>query len=131
MDNDRVPRRRDLLRGALALGCGVCLPVVMSGCDSKDGRPQGQSSSAPSSSGQSSTASPPAGAPGTASGSAASATGAAPVKVPQASVKYQTQPNEGRKCADCQHFIAASGSCRLVEGQIVPDGWCALWAKKS
>ena len=29
------------------------------------------------------------------------------------------------------HFIAESGSCKLVEGKISPDGWCTLWAKKA
>ena len=131
MVNDRIPTRRDVLRRALALGCGVCLPAVMSGCDSNDRRSQGQSSSASGSSGSSSPAGPPAAPSGTTSGSAGSAAGAGPVKVAQASVNYQAQPNEGRRCADCQHFIAESGSCKLVEGQIVPDGWCTLWAKRS
>jgi len=31
-----IPSRRELLRGTLALGSGLCLPVLFSGCDSKD-----------------------------------------------------------------------------------------------
>ncbi len=131
MANDRMSTRRDVLRRALGIGCGVCLPTVIWGCDSSDRPPQAQSSSSSGSSGSSSSAAPPAASSGATPGSAGSAAGAGPVKVPQASVNYQAQPNEGRRCADCQHFIAESGSCRLVEGQIVPDGWCTLWAKRS
>jgi len=29
------------------------------------------------------------------------------------------------------NFIAESNTCKLVEGQISPDGWCVLWAKKT
>jgi hypothetical protein len=45
-------------------------------------------------------------------------------------VQYQTQPKGEQKCAGCQHFIAESNACKLVEGQISPDGWCILWAGK-
>jgi hypothetical protein len=48
-----------------------------------------------------------------------------------ASVQYQTQPMDGQKCDGCLHFIAGSNSCKLVEGQISPDGWCTLWAQKA
>jgi hypothetical protein len=52
-------------------------------------------------------------------------------KQPQASVKYQSRPNGTSKCAGCANFIAASGSCKVVEGKISPDGWCILWIKKT
>jgi len=52
-------------------------------------------------------------------------------KTPQASVQYQSKPKGEQKCALCTHFIAESGSCKLVEGKISPDGWCSLWAKKA
>lgn len=51
-------------------------------------------------------------------------------KVPQASVQYQTKPKGEQKCSGCVNFIAESNTCKLVEGKISPDGWCALWAKK-
>ena len=60
-----------------------------------------------------------------------SAAPAAPVKASQASVQYQAQPKDGKKCADCMHFIAESNTCKLVEGDISPTGWCVLWAKKA
>lgn len=55
---------------------------------------------------------------------------AASAKVPQASVQYQTQPKDGKKCADCLHFIAESKTCKLVAGSINPNGWCVLWTQK-
>lgn len=114
MKEENLPRRA-VLRGALALGCGLFLPGLLSGCDSKQG------------------ASPAGGsAPATPSAAgAASTTPAASGKVSQASVQYQAQPKDAKKCGDCLHFIAESSTCKLVEGQISPEGWCILWAKKA
>ncbi len=109
-----VPSRRVVLRGALVVGCGLWVPIALSGCDSrKDASP---TSTAPASS-------PPTGSGSTAAPASAKAT--------QASVQYQSQPKGEEKCADCQHFIAASNTCALVEGQISPDGWCSLWTRKT
>ena len=106
--------RRNVLRGALAVGCGLCLPIVLSGCDSKK------------------SASPSIEAPGGAPPNTAStANSAAPAKVPQANVQYQAQPKGDQKCSTCVNFIAASNTCKLVDGQISPDGWCSLWTKKA
>lgn len=106
--------RRSVLRGALAVGCGLWLPVVVSGCDSKKG------------------ASPTTGTP-----AASPAPDNAPVvpttseKMPQASVQYQAQPKGDQKCGTCVNFIAESNTCKLVDGQISPDGWCTLWVMKA
>lgn len=111
---EAIPSRRVMLRGALAVGCGLLLPAALFGCDSKKGA--SSTSAAP--------ASPPA----------ASADSAAPVataKVPQASVQYQAQPKGDQKCEGCMHFIAESNTCKLVDGQISPECWCSLWAKKA
>ena len=114
-----VPSRRVVLRGALAVGCGLLLPAALLGCDSKKGE------------------SPTGAAPDTGSAapdSSPSADAAAPtetVKMSQASVQYQTQPKGEQKCDGCLHFIAESNTCKLVEGQISPDGWCSLWAQKA
>jgi len=78
--------------------------------------------------GTSSTGSAPANPPAT---GADSATPAAIKKVSQASVQYQTQPKGEQKCGVCQNFIAESNACKLVEGQISPEGWCVLWIKKA
>jgi hypothetical protein len=119
-----IPPRRVVLRGALAVGCGLWVPMLLSGCDSKKGAD--------------STSSAPAGSPATSPAPAAPpATGATPAapagatKVPQATVQYQPQPKGDQKCSGCVHFIADSKTCKLVDGQISPEGWCSLWAKKA
>ncbi|HWR78181.1 MAG TPA: hypothetical protein VN283_13345 [Thiobacillus sp.] len=111
---EEIPPRRVVLRGALAMGCGLLLPAALFGCDSKKGA--------------NSTGAAQAGSPAT---SADAAAPAATRKVSQASVQYQTQPKGGQKCDGCLHFIAGSNSCKLVEGQISPGGWCTLWAQKA
>jgi hypothetical protein len=44
-------------------------------------------------------------------------------------VQYQDTPKNNQKCSDCLHFIAPD-QCKLVEGKIKPNGWCALFAPK-
>ncbi len=54
---------------------------------------------------------------------------AAQQKVAKAQVQYQDSPKEGKKCADCAHFVQPNG-CRLVEGTISPQGWCSQFTVK-
>jgi len=49
----------------------------------------------------------------------------------QASVQYQAQPKGDQRCANCLHFIPESNTCKLVEGQVSPEGWCIVWAKQA
>jgi hypothetical protein len=110
MMKEEIPPRRVVLRGALVVGCSLWVPMALSGCDSKKGA--NSTSSAPAT-------------------GAESAAPAATTKVPQASVQYQTQPKGEQECSRCLHFIAESNTCKLVDGQISPKGWCSLWAKKA
>ena len=114
---EEIHSRRLILRGVLAVGCGLVFPVALVGCDSKEGEKSSSAAPADSSPGSTSTE------------SAAPATEV--IKAPQQAVQYQTEPRNGQKCDGCQYFIADSNSCKLVEGQISPDGWCTLWTKKS
>lgn len=57
------------------------------------------------------------------------ATGAKAAKLAQAAVKYQTEPKDGHQCDGCNLFIAPN-SCKSVDGEIKPTGWCMLWVKK-
>lgn len=61
------------------------------------------------------------------SANAAAATGSK--KATQASVRYQSKPKDKQKCGNCSHFVAASNSCKLVEGKISAEGWCSMWSK--
>lgn len=61
--------------------------------------------------------------------------GAEAGNIPQKSVKYQDNPNNGRQCSGCKFFQAgatpdAPGKCQSVAGDILPNGWCVLWAAK-
>ena len=58
-----------------------------------------------------------------------SATGAKAAKMAQAAVKYQATPKDGKQCDGCNFFVAPN-SCKMVDGEIAPAGWCALWTKK-
>lgn len=88
------PTRRVVLRGALAVGCGLFLPLVSLG-------------------------------------QANAASDDPPKKMSQATVHYQAQPKGDQKCSGCANFIAGTKSCKLVDGQIAPEGWCNVWAKKA
>lgn len=57
------------------------------------------------------------------------ASGEAQAKLAQNAVKYQTTPNGGHQCDGCAQFVAPQ-SCKLVDGDIAPTGWCLLWVKK-
>jgi len=108
------PSRRIVLRSVLAAGCGLFVPFVLSGCDSK--KP----------------ASPTMGTPdATPAPGAQPAVPATSAKAPQASVKYQMQPNGDQKCGTCVNFMAESSTCKVVDGQISPEGWCTLWIMKA
>jgi len=52
-------------------------------------------------------------------------------KVSQASVNYQAKPKGDQKCASCANFVAASNTCKVVEGTVSPEGWCRVWVMKA
>lgn len=54
------------------------------------------------------------------------AAGRAQQKMPKATAQYQDEPRGDERCAGCRYFIEG-GSCRLVQGEISPDGWCTLF----
>jgi hypothetical protein len=54
----------------------------------------------------------------------------------KAQFKYQSTPNGSKECANCNFFIAgksatANGTCKIVQGEISPKGYCIAWAAKS
>jgi hypothetical protein len=50
-------------------------------------------------------------------------------KAAKADVQYRDSPQDGKLCSGCMHFVPPS-SCKLVEGDIGPRGWCALYTVK-
>ena len=48
-------------------------------------------------------------------------------KVSKASVSYQNEPKDGKRCDGCTMYrkqTAIQGACTLVMGQIRPYGYC-------
>ncbi|MBP1688733.1 MAG: hypothetical protein H6Q33_4876 [Deltaproteobacteria bacterium] len=111
-------QRRMVLRVALGTGCVLAVPTILSACD-QDQRPQG-----PTSGGNGATASPPT--PAASVGTSSAQVGGT---VPKAQAKYQERPNGEQKCSNCQQFVAATNTCKVVEGSVSPEGWCMFWAK--
>ncbi len=50
-------------------------------------------------------------------------------KAAQKSVMYQQTPKNGQYCSICQQFLPPS-SCKVVDGEINPNGYCILFIKK-
>jgi len=55
--------------------------------------------------------------------------GAQTKKVQKAQAQYQDKPKSGQQCDGCAQFVAPA-SCKLVEGEIAPKGWCLFFAPK-
>ena len=55
-------------------------------------------------------------------------TQAAPTKVAQKIVAYQDTPKGAQRCDNCTQFEPAA-SCKVVEGNINPAGWCKVYVK--
>jgi len=47
----------------------------------------------------------------------------------KAQYKYQETPKDGQTCVECMHFLPETNECRMVEGSIEPQGWCAAYYK--
>ncbi|MFY9665581.1 MAG: high-potential iron-sulfur protein [Candidatus Cybelea sp.] len=60
----------------------------------------------------------------------------AEAKGSKAQFKYQSTPNNGKKCSQCTFYIPgsspkANGTCKIVDGSISPNGWCSAFSAKS
>ena len=53
----------------------------------------------------------------------------AQAKAAQKAVAYQDKPKDTQRCDACSSFQPPN-ACKLVEGQISPQGWCSLFTKK-
>ncbi len=50
-------------------------------------------------------------------------------KLAQSIVQYQKQPKNGQMCSLCVNFVAPN-ACKIVAGDIDPNGWCVAFAPK-
>jgi hypothetical protein len=55
---------------------------------------------------------------------------AQPTKTTKQAAGYQNSPNGGQSCSTCINFVAPS-ACRIVAGNVSPQGWCKIWQRKS
>jgi hypothetical protein len=51
---------------------------------------------------------------------------AAVIKISKAAVAYQDQPNGDKECGKCAQFQPPA-ACKLVDGNISPQGYCQLF----
>lgn len=107
------PRRRAVLHGVLAAACAIGVPALLPGCRAESPPAQG-------------------GAGGRASTSLLPpSVSAVMAKLSRDEAHYQDEPQDGQQCSNCLHFIAASSTCEVVEGEVSPDGWCMLWVRRT
>jgi anaerobic selenocysteine-containing dehydrogenase len=51
-------------------------------------------------------------------------------KAAKSAFQYQDKPKDGKKCANCSLYIpGAKGQCKVVEGDISPEGWCLAYVE--
>lgn len=135
--DDRVDkRRRTLLHWVAATGCISLVPMIV-GCskqeeENRSGQQGMGTSESPSMTGNSenSTAMGASEAPSSGSQNKADTSSEVTTKMSKEAVQYQDSPQGDKKCDGCMHFVAQGNFCKLVEGQISPDGWCSLWVAK-
>ena len=66
------------------------------------------------------------------------AAGSAPARAAKGSktqFKYQDKPSGSKKCSNCTFFYpgksaTASGTCKVVDGSISPNGYCIAYSAK-
>ncbi|MGO8917787.1 MAG: high-potential iron-sulfur protein [Stellaceae bacterium] len=53
----------------------------------------------------------------------------AAAKATQKAVGYQDTPKGEQRCDNCSQFVPPS-SCKVVDGDVSPSGWCKVYVKK-
>lgn len=51
-------------------------------------------------------------------------------KTSQADVDYQSTPKDNQRCEVCSNFQPPK-TCRTVQGDISPNGWCQMFVRKA
>ena len=60
----------------------------------------------------------------------------AQAKMAQKAAMYQPKPHGAQACQNCSRFTpgktpAADGTCMIVDGNVSPHGWCAMYVPKA
>jgi len=50
-------------------------------------------------------------------------------KMAQKAVNYREKPLGNKQCSNCLHFEPPN-ACKVVAGEVKPEGWCTLFAPK-
>ena len=51
-------------------------------------------------------------------------------KLAKLDARYQEHPNGAQHCALCEYYIAPV-ACKLVRGEVSPNGWCSFFHSAS
>jgi hypothetical protein len=56
-------------------------------------------------------------------------------KATKAAMQYQEKPNGNKQCSNCLQFVPGqkpkdTGTCKVVDGAISPNGYCIVWVAK-
>ena len=51
----------------------------------------------------------------------------ATIKISMTAVAYQDHPEGDKRCGKCRQFVSPD-SCKIVDGEISPQGCCSLFA---
>lgn len=130
MDKHDTQRRR-ILYGMLTAGCAATVPILFVGCGREDTPPDPQTTGSGTGTGTGTgtgSGLSPAPTDRTAAGNDA-AEGVDAGKMSKVQARYQDQPNGDQQCGNCMNFIAGDNTCKAVQGQVSPEGWCSLWNK--
>lgn len=64
---------------------------------------------------------------------ALAATSARAQALEKSAVQYQEEPVGEQRCDNCVFWLPGEdpegvGACSMVQGEILPNAWCAIWA---
>ena len=51
----------------------------------------------------------------------------ATIKISKIAVAYQDHPEGDQRCGKCRQFVSP-GSCKVVDGEISPQGFCRIFS---
>ena len=73
---------------------------------------------------------------GAAAGVALASNVRAQAQLEKDAVNYQEEPQGEQRCSNCVFWLPGEdpegvGACSMVQGEILPEAWCAIWAPQS
>jgi hypothetical protein len=59
---------------------------------------------------------------------------AAAAKADKKDFFYQEKPKDGKSCSSCRMFSSVTsgkGQCAIVDGDVLPNGWCMAYSPRT